>query len=359
MAVIAALAALGVLMAARSSLLVRLTRRLTNQGNELREDVGALQTALLPTIPERIGDVELSIAYRAAEGPAAGGDFHDVFALEGDRVAVIVGDVSGHGREALTITPLVHYTVRAYLEAGMQPRHALRLADQALGGKLGHDFATVLAAIYDADGSTLDYATAGHPAPLILGVQGDHAITEMTPPPIGVGPPTGFRQTRVALCAGSRACFFTDGLTERRDEDGAMLWREGFARLLAELDERVEAEAALDCLAESESVTGTDDMTVGLLRPLGASGDGSIIEELELQADANPEDIAGFLHACGLDAGETNRALEEIAGHAGASSLRVEHRDEQITFEVTEAAAEERPAALARPGEPPHVVLAT
>src|SRR5690606_17908630 len=122
------------------------SRRLHLQRRELREDVGALQSALLPQVPERIGDVEISVAYRPKDGPAAGGDFHDVIALGGDRIALMVGDVSGHGREALTITALAHYTVRAYLEAGLEPREAMRLADEALGGKLGDDFVTVVAA---------------------------------------------------------------------------------------------------------------------------------------------------------------------------------------------------------------------
>ncbi len=224
------MALLGILMAARSALLVRLARRLTNQGNELRKDVGALQSALLPTIPKRIADSQISVAYRAADGPAAGGDFHDVLALDGDRVAIVVGDVCGHGREALTITALIHYTVRAYLEAGLAPRVALRLADQALGDKLDDDFATVLAAIYDPEDSTLEYSTAGHHPPIVLGAGCDHAIIELTPAPIGAGPTTGFRQTRISLPPASRVCFFTDGLVEHRRDGEAMLGREGLCR---------------------------------------------------------------------------------------------------------------------------------
>lgn len=336
MAVIGALALLGLVMVGRSTLLVRLSRRLTNQGNELREDVGALQTALLPAIPAQIGSVELSVAYRAAEGPAAGGDFHDVLPLDGKRVAIVIGDVCGHGREALAITALVHYTVRAYLEAGMQPRQALRLADEALGGKLGGDFATVLTAVYDSESSTLVYSTAGHPVPVILGEPGDHAVTEMTPPPIGIGPPTGFRETRVALRSGSRVCFFTDGLIEQRDGDGAMLGREGLVRSLTGLEDRTEAEATLDRLAGS--TPAADDLTLCLARPLDAAGDGTVVEELELEADSDPKPIADFLVSCGLDAEESKRALVEIGACAGPALLRVDRGSQRTSFAVTEPA---------------------
>ena len=169
MAAMGALALLGLLMAVRSALSSLREARLRRQSAELRGDVGALQAALLPSVPEQMGNVALSLAYKPAEGPAAGGDFHDVVPLGDGRFSVIVGDVSGHGRDALAATALVHYTVRAYLTAGLEPRLALRLTDKVLDGSLGDDFATVLAATYDPAASTLSYATAGHPAPIVIG----------------------------------------------------------------------------------------------------------------------------------------------------------------------------------------------
>lgn len=94
-------------------------------------------------------------------------------------------------------------------------------------------------------------------------------------------------------------------------------------------------------------------------RPLRAAGDGTVVEELELEAEGDPKHIAEFLQACGLDADETNRALEEIGVRAGSTLLRVKRGGERSTFEVTEPAADERPARPTLPSVSPPPVLAS
>jgi hypothetical protein len=327
-----ALALLGLLMTGRSAGLAMRGKRLSRQRQELRQDVGALQTALLPTIPERIGDVRVSVAYEADTGPAAGGDFHDVLRLDDHRLAVIVGDVCGHGREALTITALVHYTVRAYLEAGLEPRDALRLADEAIGDKLGSDFATVVAAIYDSSSSTLRYSVAGHPPPVIVGEGRDHAVAAMTPPPIGVGPGTGTRQTEIEIEPGSGICFVTDGLLEARSGDDGLLAREGLVELLGSLPKPLEGRAVLERV-EAEAATA-DDLTACVLEPLGATGSGAVIEEIDLEPGDDDHRLAAFLEACELDRDQMRQICEAARGHAGGVRLRVRRACGSVDWEI-------------------------
>ena len=63
----------------------------------LLRDVDAMQAALVPKVPARVGGLSVSVAYRPADGPAAGGDFYDVFVPERGKIAIILGDVVGHG----------------------------------------------------------------------------------------------------------------------------------------------------------------------------------------------------------------------------------------------------------------------
>ena len=204
------------------------TRRLERQRERLMEDIGLLQSALLPAVPSRLGALLTTVAYRPADGPAAGGDFYDAFALPDGRVGLLLGDVSGHGRQALAKTTLVRFTVRAHLEAGLSPREALAIAGRSLDGRLSDDFATVIAAIHDPAKGTLTYASAGHPPPIVVGPSRHRAVTVSSSPPIGVGFPTGQRQTVLPMPEGSSVMIYSDGLLEARI-DGVPLGPERLA----------------------------------------------------------------------------------------------------------------------------------
>ena len=327
---IACLLALALALAVRSRVAALRARRLERQRGELLEDVGLLQAALLPITPARLGPVGTSAAYQPAAGPGAGGDFYDVFALEDGQLAVIIGDVSGHGRQALPHTALVRFTLRAYLEAGLSPRDAVQTAGAVLERQLGGVFATVLAATYQPRERVLVYASAGHPPPVVLGAAA-HAealaqVTACTSPPIGVGMRTGTRQTTVSIPGRSQICCYTDGVTEARV--GAELF--GTGRLidtLVELGPGASAAAVLARVAERADAR-PDDMAACLL---GVEGDDAaptvLVEELELdREEASSERTARFLLACGVDRGEVADVIHAAcvaAGRAGTVVLEL------------------------------------
>ena len=298
--------AMGVLIAlalglgASSRLTALRARRLERQRRQLLEDVGLLQAALLPVVPSRLGQVATSAAYRPADGPAAGGDFYDLFALDDGRIAVILGDLSGHGRRALPHTALVRFTLRAYLESGLSPRTALRSAAAVLDRQLGESFATVIVGIYDPGSRRLVYACAGHSPPLIIGAGSIQALTVCCSPPLGLGPRAGTRQTMVALPGSAVVCFCTDGLAEARTATG----RVGFAgleRTLAGLAPDAGAEGLLEAVAV-QARECSDDMAACLLRIEGAPAAAVVLaEEIELSCDEAPAERASrFLGACGV-----------------------------------------------------------
>jgi Stage II sporulation protein E (SpoIIE) len=323
-----ALLALALALGVRSRLAALRARKLEQQRGELLEDVGLLQAALLPEPPARHGPVGTSAAYRPADGPGAGGDFYDMFALEDGRLAVIVGDLSGHGRPALPHTALVRFTLRAYLEAGLSPRDAVQTAGAVLERQLGESFVTVVAATYHPRERILTYACAGHPPPIVLGSRSAAtAITAAASPPIGVGMRTGTRQTVVSVPGRSQVCFYTDGVTEAR-VGGELFGAERLARALAGLGPRATAPALMDRVVE-ETDSRPDDMAACLLCVAGdaAAAPVVLVEELELDRDEAAGDRAErFLLACGVRRGEITvlmRSARAVAERAGAVLLEL------------------------------------
>jgi len=332
---IGVLAALALAMTGRSRFSVLRAQRLERQRGELLEDVGLLQTALLPDTPARLGPVGTSAAYRPAAGPAAGGDFYDVFALEDGQLGVIVGDVSGHGRKALPHTALLRFTLRAYLEAGLSPRGAVQTAGAVLERQLGGSFATVVAATYNPRERRLVYASAGHPPPIVRGAQpGAQALEPITVSsslPIGVGL-TGTRQSVVSVPGAAEICFFTDGVTEARV--GSELY--GVQRLeeaLAQLGSQATADELLDSVALTAD-RRPDDMAACLLHIEGsAQAPCAEAEELELgREEASSPRTEHFLLACGVaaeQAAEVMRSARVEAERSGSVLLQIRHHHEE------------------------------
>lgn len=349
-AALLALALVALMFAVHSFMAGARARRLSRQREQLLDEVGLLQAALLPSVPARLGDLVSTVAYRPADGPAAGGDFYDAFVFDGGRVGVIVGDISGHGREALARTALMRYTLRAYLDAGLEPRAALKVAGSALDDDLGTDFATVVVAVYDPEAGTLTYASAGHPPPILLGPPAHEPATSYSSPPIGVGATTGLRQTTVGLPPGSVACFFTDGMTDAR-VDGELVGRELLTELLTELGPDATAPELLDRVAQLAERT-PDDMAACILHAHG-NGAGTLrVEELEVsRADLAGDSVARFLRECGIPTAEVPalfREATDVVRESGTAVLRVRLGDWRPGVDVLPGNVETITAAVQR-----------
>jgi hypothetical protein len=341
--IIGGLIALALALAASSRLSAVRARRLARQRAELLDDVGLLQAALLPALPGRVGPVGTSAAYRPASGPAAGGDFYDLFALGDGQLAVIVGDVSGHGRRALPHTALLRFTLRAYLEAGLSPRSALQTAAPVLERQLGDSLATVVLATYNPRERTLVYACAGHPPPLVIGTAAVKPITACSAPPIGAGAATGTRQSTISIPGGSLICFYTDGVVEARVQ-GRLLGAPRLGELITELGQDASAAALLDSV-EAETELRPDDMAACLLRVEGDEQRPAIqVEELELDGREAARGRAGrFLLAGGVDPIDIENVLASVrasvarhgrvllALHLGEGEPRVSLHPQNVT----------------------------
>ncbi|MEA2409139.1 MAG: hypothetical protein QOE69_3258 [Thermoleophilaceae bacterium] len=319
-----ALLALG--LGARTFVERRRAGALARDREQLRRDVASLERALLPAVPDRLGALATSVAYRPSEGPAAGGDFYDAFELPGGRAAIIVGDVSGHGPDALESTNSVRAQLHGCLESGMSPRAAIAAVGERAPVQLAGRFTTVVVAVHDPAVGTLTYATAGHPPPIVAGPGAEEPLAVGASPPVGLGVRTGVRQTTIPLPAGSLACFFTDGLVEAKAADG-MFGRARLTELVGTLGPDDEACTVLEgVVAEAEETP--DDMAVFLVRPVtGADRLSPRVELLEIDPDDVENGFAArFLASCEVAPAELAPALEsarQIVDSTGTALVEV------------------------------------
>ncbi|MFI9467849.1 SpoIIE family protein phosphatase [Streptomyces sp. NPDC052492] len=187
-----------------------------------------LQRSLLPrTLPEQNA---LDIAYRYLPAQAGvGGDWFDVLPLSGARVALVVGDVVGHGLHAAATMGRLRTAVHNFSALDLPPGELLALLDE-LVGRIDQDEAqdehvapvigaTCLYAVYDPVSRRCGVARAGHPPPALVRPDGRVEF-----PDVPAGPPLGlgglpFESAELELPEGSRLVLYTDGLVEDRAHD--------------------------------------------------------------------------------------------------------------------------------------------
>ncbi|MFD5462630.1 SpoIIE family protein phosphatase [Kitasatospora sp. NPDC127059] len=216
-------------LAAKAAVAVDNARRYT------REHALALtlQRSLLPQrLPEH-GAIEVASGYLpAGAGAGVGGDWFDVIALSGARVALVVGDVVGHGVHASASMGRLRTAVRTLADVDLPPDELLTHLDDLVlhlpddhrseGGfePAGETGATCLYAVYDPVSRRCALASAGHPLPLVISPDGTSTPIEAQPgPPLGVGG-LPFEATEIEVPEGSLLALYTDGLVRNRERDG-------------------------------------------------------------------------------------------------------------------------------------------
>ncbi len=184
-----------------------------------RSTADALQRAMLPLALPQLPDVAFSASYSAAsESQRVGGDFYDAFALPDGRVALTIGDVTGHGLEAAVIMGEIRQTLRAASFERAEPAAILDRASKLLVASGRSVFVTAIFGVLDTHTGRFEYATAGHPAPLVYdGTKLQRLATSGLP--IGLRDDEGvdFALTLPPHCT---LVLYTDGLLEfSRDLD--------------------------------------------------------------------------------------------------------------------------------------------
>ncbi|GAB2444281.1 SpoIIE family protein phosphatase [Streptosporangium sandarakinum] len=188
--------------------------------NRERRTALTLQSSLLPVdLQQPLG---LTIASRylpASDLVGVGGDWYDVIQLPGCRVALVVGDVMGHGIRAAATMGQLRTAARTLASLDLTPAEVLFRLNRMSQDLDGTQIATCVYATYDPVTRTCAIASAGHVPPILVRPGGGAEPLELPPgPPLGIGnEPTEMRE--LVLPHDAVLAFYTDGLVESRDRD--------------------------------------------------------------------------------------------------------------------------------------------
>jgi serine phosphatase RsbU (regulator of sigma subunit) len=194
----------------------------------LREAVTSLQAAVLPASFPTVPGLDAAPLYRSASEVAqVGGDFYDLFALEGGRVAAVIGDVCGKGVAAARHTVRLRYELRTLLEEGRSPGRVLTAFNRRVQEEFVEDeYATILVLVLDPATGAANWSSAGHPPPLLTGAA-PRTLDFAGSLPAGLFADATYQTARFTLPPGRCVVLYTDGVVEARSPDRQEFGTEG------------------------------------------------------------------------------------------------------------------------------------
>jgi serine phosphatase RsbU (regulator of sigma subunit) len=230
-----------------------------------------LSASLLGALPVMAG-LETSARYLpASDTVSVGGDWYEGLLLDEHRLALVVGDVTGHGLAAAADMALLRGMITALLHSGVAGADVFSEMSGVLLQRSGLVLATAALVVVDVAAATVTYATAGHPPPLLQLPCGEiQRLDTANAPMIGL-PSTRRVAATVPFPVGSRLVMYTDGLVERRDRP----FEVGIERIATSLTSLANGlipseltDALLDALLDSGPAE--DDIAILVIRHVAA-----------------------------------------------------------------------------------------
>ncbi len=280
-------------------------------------EVGIVETLQRSLLPESLPQVPglLTAARYMPGGPGAdvGGDWYDAISLDGGRLGIAMGDVVGHGIGAAALMGQLRNALRAYALDGNSPAQVVEKLDRLVQNLEAGRMATLVYMVIAPDLGSVEFSSAGHLPPLVLGPDGEAVYLEGGRTlPLGVLPSAEYPQADAELEPGSTIVLYTDGLVEER---GASIDRGLDALKGAVTGGPTEPEAMCDHIVATllANRPATDDIAVLTVRTVPMSA-----ERLHLDLPTNPKSLGTLRRTVG-------RWLEPL----GAST--VESNDIQVS----------------------------
>ena len=194
----------------------------------------ALQSGMKNELQQVEGISAEGIYSSATADAFVGGDFYSMIKLPGRRACIIMGDVSGKGIEAASISSAVKTALSAYAWEGRTPaRMVATLNEFLLGFSRVETFATLFVGIVDLATSSLTYCSAGHPPAILVSAQsGDAELLDVQSGVVGAFHDMEYKNGTVRLHEGDILLPYTDGTTEARSPEGAFFGETGLRDMI-------------------------------------------------------------------------------------------------------------------------------
>ena len=252
----------------------RLYEEIARQEKRLERDLSLareLQFRLLPPTSPTMRNLEVAAKFVPAR--AIGGDLYDFVHYSLNRLAIVIGDVSGKGAPAAIYAALVSGILRSHAPIEPSSAEMLRavnfsLADRRIEGQ----FVSLIYAIWDDESRVLTIANSGLPRPLYC-QEGKIEVIEATGLPLGLFDDAEYDELSFSAQPGDMFVFFSDGILDARNQAGDLFARKGVEHIVTcnkELPAQVVVDAIFQAVAEHASgVEPFDDQTVVVIKVRG------------------------------------------------------------------------------------------
>jgi serine phosphatase RsbU (regulator of sigma subunit) len=229
----------------------------------------AMQRSLLPQVRPAVDGLDIGEVYAASAHVDVGGDLYDYIALPDGRLAVVVGDVTGHGIDAAADMAMAKFIFRSLAREHPEPPDFLAAANEVVVGEIATGkFITMLYLVVDPRTGALSCGSAGHPPPRLVFADGTIESIDARGLALGVEPGIRFRQVRAGLEPGGAVVLYTDGVIEARA--GTELYGvERLDALLSRRRDRGAEDIAASVIQSARRFTGgelLDDCAVVVLK---------------------------------------------------------------------------------------------
>jgi serine phosphatase RsbU (regulator of sigma subunit) len=182
-----------------------------------KEFADAMQQALLPHEDPAVGGLEVGHVYASSAHVDVGGDLYDFLALDDGRLAVVLGDVTGHGVDAAADMAMTKFVFRSLARENPEPGSFLAAANAVVCDEIAlGKFVTMLYLTVDPRTGMTACASGGHPLPRILLPDGTVQVLEAQGLALGIEPDQEYAEARAELPRGAAVVLYTDGVVEAR-----------------------------------------------------------------------------------------------------------------------------------------------